>query len=160
MSIALLSFKQNWLAQAIKIFQNPFHMRMFYSLLLAVTLFLGAITCFQGCQSKPEVVALKVAGTQVLTVDSAMQAWADWVRAGNASQGQVDAVKAAYEKYYVAAQGEHKALAAYVQARSLTNAPPGPEVDYHAAVVALSAAQADLLSLITLIQTTAKGTQP
>lgn len=119
--------------------------RLLSFLVLAVAL-ICAPSILTGCKSAPEVTATKVVGAQILTVDSAMKAWADWVNQGRATQQQVDDVRNAYMTYFIAAKAEEKALTAYVEAKASN--PDAPAVDWSAASKALQAAQTDLLNLI------------
>jgi len=82
-----------------------------------------AAACFvEGCGTTPARTALTATGIQVVTVDAAMSAWADFVRAGYANPAQVQAVKSAYQHYYNAALAEKAAWMAYASAP--TNATP------------------------------------
>lgn len=127
-------------------------MKSFRILYLVATLFCASIVSFtfSGCGSTPEATATHLAGTTVATVDSAMQAWGDWVRAGNATQAQMDAVKAAYAKYYAAATASDKALEAYVAAKASN--PNADRSTYTAAIAAAQSAQSELLNLITVFK--------
>ena len=93
------------------------------------------------CVTTPERTALTATETRIVTVDTAMEAWGDYVRAGYAEQYQVDAVKAAYQKYYLASLAEKQAWLAWVN--SPTNA-----TSTQVAVSIAKAAQRDLTTLI------------
>jgi len=75
---------------------------------------------FAGCKS-PETVAYKVTGATVLTVDAAMNAWGDYVRAGRATDAQQAKVREVYGKYLAAIQLERAAVLSY-KANGDTNA--------------------------------------
>lgn len=95
--------------------------------------------CFMCCgatcrnQSTLDTV-YKSEGTLITTVDSAMQAWSDYVKRGLATQSQVDVVKAAYIKYYNAQQIAKVGLHFSLQG---TNAPPVNMADVQNAEIAL-----------------------
>lgn len=116
---------------------------------------IGALLCasflplmlLPGCGSTPEATATHIAGAQVSAVDAALQAWGEWVRAGNATQAQKDAVKSAYDKYFAVATAEKHALEAYVSAKAEDTNADGST--YAAALAVAKAAQFDLLNLIT-----------
>lgn len=113
--------------------------RIFSVLLIVSCVFVP--TTFTGCATPPARIATNVAGTQVITVDAAMNAWRDWVIAGHATQAQVDRVKALYRKYYAAALIEQRGLETYVNTKD--------ETAYKAALAAVAATSADLISFIT-----------
>lgn len=119
-------------------------MKRFNLLILLVILLCSAPFVGTGCGSTPQATATHVAGAQVLTVDAAMQAWAEWVNAGYATQAQVDAVRDAYMTYYIAAQAEKKTLLASVQGTD----PNAPKDAWQTAASAARAAQNDLIALI------------
>src|SRR5712671_6391455 len=70
-----------------------------------------------GCGT-PASTAYRAEGIVITTVDGAMQAWAEWVKGGHATQAQVDAVKAAYNKYYDAQQAALQAVDAYIASKT------------------------------------------
>jgi len=59
----------------------------------------GLIT---GCKSTPQQVAYQSAGTTIVTVDTAMTVWGDYVAAKHPGPAAEATVKAAYEKYQAA----------------------------------------------------------
>lgn len=63
--------------------------------LLSAFIFTGA-TCRN---QTPTDVAYKTEGVIITTVDSTMKAWADYVKSGQATQKEVDTVKALYNDY-------------------------------------------------------------
>lgn len=87
----------------------------FLVLLTALSLFV-----FTGasCPKSPANVAYKTEGVIIASVDTGMQIWADQVRAGHATQSQVDAVKAGYQTYYNAQQAAKAALSKYLASQS------------------------------------------
>ena len=109
---------------------------------LAILLLFATGISFTGCSTPPTRVATEIAGTQVVTVDAAMKAWADYVRAGHATQAQVDRVHALYDKYYAAALVEQAALVAYA-ADNIAGKPA-----YDAALSAVAAFSSDLITLV------------
>lgn len=86
--------------ESLRAFQPELTMR---SLLLLPLLLL-----LLGCQS-----AYKTTGVTIVTVDAAMNAWGDYVRAGLSTPEEEAKVKSAYDKYYAAIQGEKAAVIAY-----------------------------------------------
>lgn len=104
-----------------------------------------------GCGSTPQAKAVQIAGVQVLTVNTAMHAWADWVNGGHATQQQADDVKALYQKYYMAALVEKKAMQTYLAQVGTTNAPPA-SASWQAAGAALAATEGDLIALVSKFQ--------
>lgn len=72
------------------------------------------------CKSSPEVSAYKSTGVVVVTVDSAMKAWGDYVRAGLASVDSQLKVKATYDKYYLTVQAA-KAVITVAKSNNSTN---------------------------------------
>lgn len=109
---------------------------LLWAVLLAGIIAIGLAGC-----STPQRAALTATGVQVVTVDAAMNAWGDYVRAGAATQAQVDAVKLAYQHYYQAALVEKAAWLAYASAP--TNATPA-----QTAQAVTQAAQGPLIQLV------------
>ena len=73
---------------------NPMILPLIFCLLLPA----GAITA---CKS-PEQTAYRIVGSTVTLVDTSMNIWGDYVRAGKATNAQQAQVRAIYEKYQAA----------------------------------------------------------
>lgn len=99
---------------------------------------------FVGCQAPADRIAVNAAGTVVITVDAAMKAWKAQVVAGKATQAQVDTVKDAYQKYYLATMLERDALIAYEQSKSET-----AQSNWQKATSIAQASFGNLVNLIT-----------
>lgn len=80
---------------------------------VALTGFSLSMVCgsLTGC-STPNAAG-RVLSSTALTVDSAMQGWGAWVRAGQATPADEAAVKRAYEVYQASMQVARRAYAAY-----------------------------------------------
>ena len=86
-------------------------------------LLVGCTLLCSGCASnKPLDVVYKTEGIIITSVDGAMKAWRDYVKAGMATQSQVDQVKVAYNKYYAAQQVARTAVVIYVASSSTNSA--------------------------------------
>lgn len=104
-------------------------------------LLLGLLT-FCACKN-PELAAYRLTGTVVVTVDKAMDAFADaWV-AGLVTPEQKKQVDGAYDRYYAAVQVERAAITAYK-----ANQASGGTNTLNVAVAALTSAEGDVLFLI------------
>ena len=66
-----------------------------------------------GCKSTPEAKLYKTTGTVIITVDAAMNAWGDYVRAGLATPEQQMMVKQKYDTYFQFMKTEEAAVMAY-----------------------------------------------
>ena len=106
-----------------------------------------AVPIITGCNTVG-TTAYKVEAVVIPTVDAAMNTWGDWVRAGKATQAQVDAVKGYYNQYYAAQLKLHDALVKYVSASSSTNSAPVESAALSAASAAASAAATALTANI------------
>jgi hypothetical protein len=119
-----------------------------WMVLLAVASLLtlaGVTLLITGCAGTPaDRVALNVTGTQVVSVDAAMQAWRDYVLQGLATQEQVDRVHVLYDSYYAAGLTEKAAWLAYAQ-----NSTNGPT--WQRATASLIAAEGPLINFITSV---------
>jgi hypothetical protein len=73
---------------------------------------LALLVLLTGCTS-PETTAYRIIGSTIITVDSAMKGWGDWVRAGKATRGDEVKVKAAYESYQASMSVVEAAVMAY-----------------------------------------------
>lgn len=92
---------------------------------LMAGLWLGAagFTAFalDGCKSSPPTVAYKALGTADVTVDSAMQAWGDYVRLNNPPLAEQQAVKAAFQKFQAAELVALDAVTVWASVATSTN---------------------------------------
>ncbi len=95
-----------------------------------------------GCGSTPAEVAYKGEALIIQSIDLGMKLWADQVNAGNATQKQVDEVKAAYNVYYNAQQAAKAALMKYLASQTKDSA------DVQAANAAVVNAENALLSIL------------
>jgi len=93
-----------------------------------------------GCNTTPQQITYRAAGTTIVSVDTAMNLWGAYVASGKATVAQEQAVKAAYEKYQASMAVACDAGAVYASTSS-TNAP--------AASLALSQAVANASQELT-----------
>lgn len=105
-----------------------------------IVLLLSAVLLLTGCANWKQA-GYKSTGVVVITVDAAMKAWAGYVAAGQAKPQQEVQVKAAYEKYQKAA------LVLIAAGKAATT--NGTRAPFDAGVAAASAAQADLVALVS-----------
>lgn len=87
--------------------------KLLLNIALAVTLTVGVPTFNTGCGN----TSRGIYNTEVVvinSVDAAMLSWRDHVKAGKATQDQVDKVKASYAKYYESQQILKETMKAYV----------------------------------------------
>src|SRR5690242_1483525 len=69
-------------------------------MLFAVCLLLAfAPLSFTGCQTTPQQITYRSAGTAIVTVDTAMHEWGAYVASNHPSTNTELAVRSAYEKY-------------------------------------------------------------
>lgn len=121
-------------------------MRKFKSILTAVLIAVAtvlpptALMLAAGCGT-PAAKTTQAAGSVTITVESAMLAWGDWVRANKATVEQRVQVRAAYQKY------QASMLVAEKVALSVLSAPENQSV-YVAALNAASQASIELIALI------------
>lgn len=108
-------------------------MKIFYILFFSVL--------FLGCQSL-ERNAYRTIGTVAVGVDSAMNAWGDYVRAGMATPQQEQIVKLAYTKYQTSM--EACKVAVYIYKTSQASEKDFPQ----SALDALSKNASDLVNII------------
>ena len=128
--------------------------RLQISIVCALSLFLGALTIVPtGCNTVG-TAAYKVESVAIPTVDAAMKIWSDWVKAGKATQAQVDAVKGYYTSYYNAQIVLKQKLEDYISTASSTNAAP---VQSAALTAAGTAATSTATTLTTAIAAITKG---
>jgi hypothetical protein len=111
---------------------------------LAAVLMLAGITTMEitGCKTTPVNVAVQSEGVIITSVDTGMMIWSDYVRAGKATQSQVDTVKDCYQHYYDAQMLSKAALEMYI-AKATTNT-----TDIVTANAAVSVAMQTLLNNI------------
>lgn len=93
-----------------------------------------------GCQN-PDRAAYVTAGTVITSVDSAMNAWGDFVRAGLSKPEQEVRVKDAYQKYQIATRTLRTVVRSYKNS-------PQDEARYETALRVVEAASADLISIV------------
>jgi hypothetical protein len=122
------------------------------SLLLAATILTGLVaggSLVGGCGTTPQKVAYATAGTTVVTVDAAMSAWGDYVKAYHPPATQEAQVKAMYEHYQASMVVVVDANQLYVTlaGSGSTNSPPAQAAALSASAVAAQAF-ADLLNLL------------
>jgi len=102
-----------------------------------------------GCSSTPQTIAYRAAGTTVITVDKAMNAWADYVTVYHPPAAIELEVKGAFDKYRAAMLIMIDAAQVYVAlAGSGSSNAPAAQADVAAASAAAAAAFADLLNLL------------
>lgn len=109
---------------------------------LALIVIAATLACGSGCKTSqtPTSITYKVEGVIITSVDTGMKAWADQVRAGNATQEQIDKVKEAYNDYYAAQQVAYAALTSYIATKDATQLDKANQ--------AVASAQSSLLSLL------------
>lgn len=109
---------------------------------LQIFLILIGFLHLSACKN-PELAAYRLTGTVVVTVNDAMNAFADaWV-AGLVTPQQKVQVDQAYDRYYAAVQIERAAITAYK-----SNQVGGGTNTLNVAVAALTSAEGDVLFLI------------
>ncbi len=91
--------------------------------LLTIGLSAMALT---GCKTPPQTITYRAEGVIITSVDTAMTAWADYVRTHpQTPQSQRAAVHKAYDKYYIAQKRAEAVLAVWVTDKSgATTNPP------------------------------------
>lgn len=97
-----------------------------------------------GCKTSPVKLATQSEVVVVQTVDSAMQAWKDYVEMGLASQREVDLVKVNYQRYYNAQLVAKAALSVWVENKDAT-----AEVAWQNAQASVTEAKNALLDSVT-----------
>lgn len=100
-----------------------------------------AVLPLTGCASTQRN-AYRTVGITTVTVDHAMQAWAEFVNAGHADPAQIDAVRSAYAKYFAAMN------VAIDIGKSAATAPDADTTALATALTLAADAQANLLNLI------------
>lgn len=116
-------------------------MKFFYCLLVACAI-VSLPLVHTGCGT-PAAKTTQVAGSVTITVDAAMQAWGEFVRAGKATVDQRVQVRAAYQKY------QASMLIAEKVAVSVLTAPE----QQSAYITALNTASQVSIELIALVET-------
>ncbi len=109
------------------------------SLLVALLVFTAVPVVVTGCANWKQSLH-KSEGTVVITVETAMKAWAKWVAQGHATAAQETKVKGAYQKYQAAMLGVIDA------SKAATNS--GDQTTLQTIIVAATAAQADVVNII------------
>lgn len=115
-------------------------MKKTFQLLILLTALAVPLT-FTGCGT-PAAKTTQAAGSVAITVDAAMSAWGEWVRAGKATVPQRIKVRDAYAKY----QG---AMAVAETIAKTAIGAPQNEASYETALRAVSAASSDLVALVS-----------
>lgn len=75
-----------------------------YYLPLFLVSFIVLLATETGCSTSAIGVIAKSEGVLITSVNTGMNVWGDYVRAGHATQSQVDQVKSAYNDYFNAQQ--------------------------------------------------------
>lgn len=106
---------------------------------LSAFLLAGAILTLDGCSSVQKATYTTVGATQV-TVQTALGAWNVWVGQGKATVAQEQAVKAAFQKWQVAALA--------VCDLGKVTATPTTDAVYQAAIANAAQIQTDFINLL------------
>jgi hypothetical protein len=118
--------------------------------LLALALCASLVAFTPGCSTTPGTAVYRTAGTAKITVDSAMHAWGDYVKAFHPPIVQEQQVKTAFYQYQLAQVAILDAAINYKTAEDTGDA-QGQDVAttaMHAATLTASGALADLIGLI------------
>lgn len=114
--------------------------------ILAIALICGAGTLITSCSTNATQTTIKAEGALITSVDVGMHGWATYVGQhtsdGKVTQAQIDAVKQAYNAYYVAQQVAKAAIEKQMASGS-TNS-----VDVSLANTSVGQAEAALLTLL------------
>jgi hypothetical protein len=102
---------------------------------IGISLFACFIAISIGCQT-----SIKSTRVAIITIDAAMQAWAEYVNSGKATPEQISKVHLAYGRYYAAIESARAATIAYKTSNN-TN-------DLQRTLIAVAAAQPQVLNLI------------
>lgn len=113
------------------------HLALFY---VCVALATPLLT---GCGTNAPTKAAQAEQVLITSVNAGMSAWAAWVNSGNATQKQIDTVKAAYADYFNAQQ-----VAKAVIEKAITASGTASAADITAANTAVVNAETSLLSLL------------
>ena len=109
------------------------------------------VTTQSGCKTANQA-AYKGVGTVIVTVETAMKAWGDYVESNHPSLEQRTAVKTAFEKYQAAMLVVTSAGAAHAKVLADQAADPGTKATalsvLNAAIAASSQTLADLIDLV------------
>lgn len=111
----------------------------------------GALICliglfvasFPGCAQTPAGKVVQAERVVVTSVDVGMQQWAVYVKAGKATQEQVDQVKVYYGIYYMAQLTAKAALEKWVSSGTVNDATGAAQ-----AQVSVQQAEAQILALL------------
>lgn len=104
----------------------------------------GLLLMSPGCASTPAGKVYQAEGVAIHSVNTAMQIWADQVKAGKATQEQIDTVKRAYAVYYDAQQVAKAALEKWIAS--------GSPNDQAACTLANNAAANAVSAVVNLVQ--------
>ena len=99
----------------------------------------SSISC---TSTSPMVTAYKAEGVVITSVDTGMGIWANYVKAGLATQTQIDSIRNAYTSYY------NSQMIAKVAFEQVLSSNSTNSVDIAAATASVSTAQTALLSLL------------
>lgn len=114
-----------------------------------LTLWLAVVGCGFSCATGDlEQTAYRTVGAVAVTVDTSMNAFGDYVRAGKATPEQQAMVKAAYERYQLAMRAAHNSITAYKSA-------PDDGTPLDMALRAVESIGGELISLIRQLTTPA-----
>ncbi len=105
------------------------------------------VTYLTGCGT-PGSSAHKAEVITLPSVNVAMEQWAAYVKAGKATQGQVDTVKATYSDYYSSQLAAHTAETAWVNSKSAAD-----QTTFVTAATTASAKGAAVVALVTTYMT-------
>lgn len=103
-----------------------------------------ALMFVTGCGSTKALAAYKTEGVIITSVNAGIGIWGDRVRAGNATQKQVDAVREAYVDYFTAQVVAKAAMEKYVASPDTASTPDELEL----ANSAVKDAETALLNLL------------
>lgn len=114
---------------------------------LIISMMLGAslLATIPSCSTNANNTATKTQQVIIPTVNAAMEQWAIRVKAGKATQSQVDAVKLAYTSYYTAQLAFKAALEKSINSASGTNVVTG---DIALQIQSVSDAENALLAIV------------
>ena len=119
-------------------------------LMISLVVMIGCTGC---TNTSPQSIAYRAEGSTILTVDSAMRAWADYVSQGLATSNQVETVHQAYDKYYAVQLGAKATVDAWIAAKTPSNSNEVTQIT--------EAVQASAQALIGIVQqfTAKKGSK-
>lgn len=112
-------------------------------LIISAMLGFAMLATVPSCSTTANNRAVKIESAVIPSVNIAMELWADRVRAGKATQSQVDTVKIAYENYYNAQLMLKAALE-----RSIMLKTPASESEVLAANTSMQIAKQAVLNIL------------